>query len=308
MKIVFMGTPDFAVPCLKRLISDKHEVVGVFTQPDKPKGRGKIETPPPVKQEAVKNNIDVFQPKSLKNGVGRSIIEKLQPELIIVVAYGKILPEDVLEYPRLGCINIHASLLPKYRGAAPIQWAVINGESESGITAMQMDAGLDTGDMLLSISVPIDRNETAQDLHDKLSEAGADVMADVITLAQKGELKPVKQVEADMTYAKMLSKDMSRINWNDSAENVHNKVRGLFSWPMASTVIGNKIIKIHKTAVVGKCFGKAGEIIKADKKLQVACGDGNAVEVLILQAQGKRAMSADEYMRGNKITKGEILE
>ena len=308
MDIVFMGTPEFAVPCLERLISDGHNVKGVFTQPDKPKGRGHKMQFPPVKECAVDAGIPVYQPLKMKDGEAISILKNLNPELIIVVAYGKILPKEILDYPKYGCINMHASILPRYRGAAPIQWSVLNGEKISGVTAMQMDVGLDTGDMLLTKTVEIGENETAGELHDKLSVLGADVMSETIDLLLKGELKPEKQNDSDSNYAPMLSKDLCPIDWNESAQKVHNKVRGLSPWPVATAKLGEKTIKIHKTAVSGKCNATPGEVVVSDKKLVVACGESTSVEIIVLQTEGKKAMNASDFLRGNPIEKGIILK
>lgn len=307
MNIVFMGTPDFSVPCLQRLIDDGHCVKAVFTQPDKPKGRGHHMMPPPVKELAVKYDIPVYQPQKLRNSDALEILKGIAPELIIVVAYGQILPKDILELPEYGCINIHASLLPQYRGAAPIQWCVLNGEKKSGVTSMQMDVGLDTGDMLLSAETEIGENDTAEDLHDKLSVLGAQVMSETIDLLLKGQLEPKKQDDSLSNYAPMLSKDLCPIDWNESAQNVHNKVRGLYSWPCATAQLDDKTVKILKTALCGKVNGKAGEVIESGKKLIVACGDGNGIEIVTLQAQGKKAMNAADYLRGNPIDKGKIF-
>ncbi|MEG2079962.1 MAG: methionyl-tRNA formyltransferase [Oscillospiraceae bacterium] len=217
MKIVFMGTPEFSVPCLQRLIDEKYDVVGVFTQPDKPKGRGYELSPPAVKVCALANDIAVFQPKSMKDGEALKILKELEPELIVVIAYGKILPADILYFPKYGSINIHASLLPKYRGAAPIQWAVINGEQKSGVTSMQMNEGIDTGDMLLKAEIPIDINMTAGELHDALSKIGADVMQDTIKAIIENRLNPIKQNDNISTYSPMLSKELCPIDFNKSA-------------------------------------------------------------------------------------------
>ena len=308
MDIVFMGTPEFAVPCLERLISDGHNVKGVFTQPDKPKGRGHKMQFPPVKECAVEAGIPVYQPLKMKDGEAISILENLKPELIIVVAYGKILPKEILDYPKYGCINMHASILPRYRGAAPIQWSVLNGEKISGVTAMQMDVGLDTGDMLLTKTVEIGENETAGELHDKLSVLGAEVMSETIDLLLKGELKPEKQDDSESNYAPMLSKDLCPIDWNESAQKVHNKVRGLSPWPVATAKLGEKTIKIHKTAVYGRCNATPGEVVVSDKKLVVACGESTSVEIIVLQTEGKKAMNASDFLRGNPIEKGIILK
>jgi len=308
MDIVFMGTPEFAVPCLKRLIADGHNVKGVFTQPDKPKGRGHKMQFPPVKECAVENNLSVYQPFKMRDGEAMKILEELNPELIIVVAYGKILPAEILGYPKYGCVNMHASLLPKYRGAAPIQWCVLNGEAESGVTAMQMDVGLDTGDMLYCEKCEIGENETAGELHDKLSEIGAEVMSKTIKMIENNELKPEKQDDSLSNYAPMLSKDLCPIDWNLSAQEVHNKVRGLNPWPVATTTIDGKLLKIHSTQIAGTSKGACGEVVKADKELVVACGDGNAVRILVLQAEGKKAMPAGDFLRGNHIEVGTILK
>lgn len=307
MDIVFMGTPEFAVPCLERLISDGHNVKGVFTQPDKPKGRGHKMQFPPVKQCAVDAGITVYQPTKMRDGEALSILNELNPELIIVVAYGKILPAEILNFPKYGCINIHASLLPRYRGAAPIQWCVLNGETVSGVTSMQMDVGLDTGDMLLSKNVEIGENDTAGDLHDKLSVLGAEVMSETISLLIDGKLNPVKQNDSESNYAPMLSKDLCPIDWNDTAESVHNKVRGLSPWPIATAKWGDKTVKIHKTAITNCYEGKAGEVLVSDRRLIVACGSDTAVEIITLQLEGKKAMSADDFLRGNPIEVGTIL-
>lgn len=308
MNIVFMGTPDFSVPCLQRMIDDGHNVSAVFTQPDKPKGRGHHMTPPPVKELALKYDIPVYQPQRLRNSDAVEILSEIAPELIIVVAYGQILPKEVLELPKFGCINIHASLLPRYRGAAPIQWCVLNGEKKSGVTSMQMDVGLDTGDMLLTAETEIGENDTTEDLHDRLSVLGAQVMSDTIKLLEEGGLNPRKQDDSLSNYAPMLSKELCPIDWNVSAQSVHNKVRGLYSWPCATAELDGKVIKIHKTALCGKIMGEPGEIVQCDKKLIVSCGDGEGIEIVTLQAQGKKAMNSADYLRGNPIKKGKFFK
>ena len=281
MKIVFMGTPDFALPCLERLIASKHEVIGVFCQPDKPKGRAQTLTAPPIKELAIKHDIPVFQPVTLKNGAGVEILKTLNPDLVVVTAYGKILPKDFLEYPKYGCINIHGSLLPKYRGASPIQWAVLNGDSEAGVTSMQMDEGLDTGDMLLTEKIPVDENETAEGLFEKLSVLGADVLEKTISELENGSLVPVKQDDSKATYVGMLSKEMSRVDWSLSAWEIHNKIRGLYSWPGASTVLDGKTLKLHKARLSDKKGNNIpGSVVESDKRLIVCCGDNKCVELV----------------------------
>ena len=308
MRIVFMGTPDFAVPCLQALIDDGHDVCAVFTQPDKPKGRHGVLSVPPVKELALKYDIPVYQPDSLKNDEIKSFFASLGADLALVVAYGKILPEEFLNAPKYGCINMHASLLPKLRGAAPIQWSIINGEKRSGVTAMQMDKGLDTGDILLSESVEIRDDETAQELHDELSVLGAQVMRKTLLMLQRGELSPVRQDDSNSTYAPILTKELSAIDWQKSALQIHNQIRGLYPWPGASAVLNGKTLKIHSAKLLGKTEGEPGEVVFNDRRLCVACGDGNAVELLVIQAPGKKAMPVTDYLRGNPVVLGTIFE
>lgn len=308
MKIVFMGTPEFAVPCLQKLIDCGHDVTGVFTQPDKPQGRKMILTPPPVKQLAVEKGIPVYQPTRMKDGTALEMLKEADPELVIVVAYGKILPKEILEFPKYGCINIHASLLPELRGAAPIQWSVINGFEKTGVTSMLMDEGLDTGDMLIKGEIEIGENDTAGEMHDKLSALGADILEETINLLLKNELKPEKQDHDKFTYAPMLSKELSPIDWNLTAREVHNKIRGLCPWPSASAVLNGKKVKIHKSVLSGCKGGTSGEIIESGKRLVVSCGDGKCIEILNLQAEGKKAMSAADFMRGNPLEVGDKFE
>ena len=306
MKIIFMGTPEFSVPCLEALIKSENEVVGVFTQPDKPKGRGYEMTPPPVKVCAVENNIPVFQPLSMRDGEALEIINSLNADLIIVVAFGKILPKDILESVKYGCINIHASLLPKLRGAAPIQWSIINGESETGVTSMQMDVGLDTGDMLIKKSIPITENMNAGELHDALSVMGAEVLIE--TINNIDNLNPEKQNDELSNYAPMLSKELCPIDFSKSAQEVHNKIRGLSPWPVATTKINGKNYKIHKSQILSEEFvGKIGEIVDNNNRLVVVCGDGVSLEILEIQAEGKRKTDTASFLRGHKIEKGTII-
>lgn len=308
MRIVFMGTPDFSVPCLQALIDDGHDVCAVFTQPDKPKGRHGVLSAPPVKELALKYDIPVYQPDSLKNDEIKSFFASLGADLAIVVAYGKILPEEFLNAPKYGCINMHASLLPKLRGAAPIQWSIINGEKRSGVTAMQMDKGLDTGDILLSESVEIRDDEMAQELHDELSVLGAQVMRKTLLMLQKGVLSPIRQDDSQSTYAPILTKELSAIDWQKSALQIHNQIRGLYPWPGASAVLNGKTLKIHSAKLLGKTQGEPGEVVFNDHRLCVACGDGNAVELLVIQAPGKKAMPVTDYLRGNPVVLGTIFE
>lgn len=308
MRVVFMGTPDFAVPCLQKLIDCGHEVTGVFTQPDKPQGRKMILTPPPVKVLAEKNGIKVYQPTKMRDGTALEMLKEANPELCIVVAYGKILPKEILDYPKYGCINIHASLLPKLRGAAPIQWSIVNGFDKTGVTSMQMDEGLDTGDMLIMRDIEIGENMTAGELHDELSSLGASVLEETIDALLKDELNPVKQNHDEFTYAPMLSKELSPIDWNLTAKEVHNKIRGLSPWPSANAKLNGKTVKIHKSILASEKGTKAGQIVETGKRLVVCCGDLNCIEILNLQAEGKKAMSAADFMRGNQVNIGDLFE
>lgn len=308
MRIVFMGTPDFSVPCLQRLIADGEEVVGVFTQPDKPKGRGYTLTPPPVKVEAQKHNIPVFQPKSMRDGEARAILEALQPDLNVVVAYGKILPPEILYFPQYHSINIHASLLPKYRGAAPIQWVILNGEEKTGVTSMQMDDGIDTGDMLLKAELPISQNMTGGELHDALSALGAQVLSDTLKALKIGDLHPTPQI-GESNYAPMLSKALCPIDFSHSAKAVHNQVRGLSPFPTATAVLHGKRMKIHTTRLTeNACTEKAGTIVSVADGIEVACGDGKTVVITELQPEGKKRMPAKAFLVGHKLQAGEAFE
>ena len=302
-----MGTPDFSVPCIETLIKNE-EVVGVFTQPDKPKGRGYELTPPPVKVCAERHNIPVFQPASMRDGKALEIISSLNAELIIVVAFGKILPKEVLESVKYGCINIHASLLPKLRGAAPIQWSIINGEEVTGVTSMQMDVGLDTGNMLIKKSIPITENMNAGELHDALSVLGAEVMTETMDLLKKGDLKPQIQDDSLSNYAPMLSKELCPIDFADTAKNVHNKIRGLYPWPVATTKLNGKILKIHESRLSDtKTCAEAGAVVDIKDGICVACGDGNTVLLTEVQLEGKKRMNYSDFLRGHKIEKGTVL-
>lgn len=304
MRIVFMGTPDFAVPCLERLIKDGHSILGVFTQPDKPKGRSYVMTPPPVKVCAQENGAQVFQPATMKDGSAYEILKKLEPELIVVVAFGKILPKDILELPKYGCINVHGSLLPKYRGAAPIQWSVLNGDKVTGVTTMYMDVGLDTGDMLLKSETQIGENETSGELYDRLAVLGAELLSKTIDELEAGRLQREKQDDSQSCYASMLDKSMCAIDWNDSAEKIHNKVRGLSPWPVAAASLNGKKVKIHKTLVSKENIKDEPGKILSLSPFTVACGDG-AVEILELQIEGKKRMKSKDFLMGHRLSVGD---
>ena len=306
MRIVFMGTPDFAVPCLQRLYDLGNDVCAVFCQPDKPQGRKMILTAPPVKEKAQELGIPVYQPVTLKTDESFEVLKELAPELIVVVAYGKILPQRVLDLPQFGCINIHASLLPVLRGAAPIQWAVINGLEKTGVTSMRMNAGLDTGDILLTSEVKIGENETSEELWNRLSLLAPDVLEKTLEELSAGSLNPVKQDDSESTYAPLLSKEISTVDWNADCGTVHNKIRGLYSWPCAVTFINGRKIKLIKSIKHPGLGGQPGQVIDSDGRLIIACKSG-AVEILTLQAEGKKAMSASDYLRGNPIEKNTII-
>ena len=303
MNVVFMGTPDFAVPSLKA-IAQHHNVLAVFTQPDKPVGRKMVLTPPDVKVCAQELSIPVYQPVKLREGDNDKIIRELNPDVIVVVAYGQILPENILNIPRYGCINVHGSLLPKYRGAAPIQWSVLNGDTVTGVTTMYMEKGLDTGDILLKEEYEIGINETAGEVFDNLAILGGKLIIKTLEYAQKGMLKPVKQDDSLSSYAKMLDKSMCKIDFSKTNKEVHNKVRGLCPWPVASTVFNGKVLKIFETRLAdGK--GKPGEVI-CTNPLTVACGEG-AVVVNSVQLQGKKRMDSNAFLQGHKISIGTII-
>ena len=307
MRVVFMGTPDFAVDCLDILVENGHDVVGVFSQPDKPQGRKQIMTPPAVKARALELGLDVYQPVSFKDSEAAELLEKLAPELIVVVAYGKLIPQRVLDIRNYGCFNVHAALLPKLRGAAPIQWSVINGEKETGVTTMQLAAGLDTGDILLVKKTEIEPNETSGELFDRLKVLGAELLIETINAILDGTLNPIKQDDSQSTYASMLDKKLSPVDWTKTAQQVHDHIRGLEPWPVATTVINEKIVKLYGSRLAGTYNKQAGEVVKADNELVVCCGDGNAVSITQIQAQGKNKLNAADFLRGFKIEKGTIL-
>ena len=309
MRVVYMGTPDFAVKPLEALISNNYEVVGVFTQPDKPVGRKAVLTPPPVKVVAENNNIPVFQPDSLKNGEGVRILETLKPDVVIVVAYGKILPKDFLAFAKYGCINIHGSILPEYRGAAPIQWSVLDGKEFAGVTSMQMNEGLDTGDILLVEKIKIQENETSGDLYERLTVLGADVLLKTLNAIKNNSLNPQKQDDSKSSYAKMLDKSLSKIDWNLSAQEVHNKIRGLDPWPVALTRFDGKNLKLFRSRLLNEEYNKsAGTVIKSKDGIVVVCGDKKAVLITEVQLEGKKRMSASDFSRGANLSDGMIFE
>ena len=300
MKIVFMGTPDIAATCLKQLLADGFDVAGVYTQPDRPKGRGMKLVHSPVKEVALEHDIPVFQPENFREEATVQQLRDLAPDVIAVVAYGRILPQKVLDVPPKGCINIHASILPDYRGSAPYQWAVLDGLTETGVTAMYLCREMDAGDIIDVSKTPIDPNETAGELLDRLAVLGAGLLSKTMGRLSEGSVPGIPQDERLATYAPMLDKTMCPIDWNRTAQQVHNHVRGLHPWPVATAVLGGTLFKIHETAVVSGS-GQPGTILELTKTgLKVACGEG-AVEIRQLQAEGGKRMAAPDYFRGHPL-------
>ena len=303
MRVLFMGTPDFAVPSLETLWQARYEIVGVFTQPDKPKNRGMKQAPPPVKVFAQEKDIPVWQPEKLRDGEAMSVIRELAPQLIVVAAYGRILPREMLDYPELGCINVHSSLLPKYRGAAPIHWAILNGDAVSGVTIMHMAEELDAGDIISQAETPIGPDETAQELHDRLAVMGAELLRCTVEEMEAGRAVRVPQETDRVTFAPMLSRELSPLKWEKPARVLHNQVRGLTPWPGATTELGGVRCKVWKTAVLPERTNQApGSVIEAGKAgIAIACGEGSILLISELQGEGKRRMAAADYLRGNPI-------
>ncbi len=304
MRMVFMGTPDYSVKTLKTLYDKGHDIVGVFAQPDKPVGRKQVLTPPPVKVLAEELNIPVFQPSTLRNGEAFEIIKELNPEVIVVVAYGKILPKEILDFPKYGCINGHASLLPKYRGASPIQWCIVCGEKQTGVTVMQMDEGMDTGDILSTEVVDILPEETAEQLFERLSDISANLMATTLEKIEKGEVTPKKQNEAEATYAPIIKKEMAKLDFTKDAEKIACAVRGYYSWPCAYFFLDGKRIKVISAKVSEKTSKDAGEVIDNNNRLVISCGNNTSIELITVQPEGSKAMTAAQMLCGKKIPLG----
>lgn len=308
MRIVFMGTPDFAVPVLESLCDAGHEVAAVVTQPDKPRGRGKEMQYTPVKKTALERNIKVYQPQKVKDEEFVQILKEINPDVIVVVAFGQILPPVILDMPKYGCINVHASLLPKYRGAAPIQWVIIDGEKETGITTMKMDKGLDTGDMLLKTVVPIDEKETGGSLHDKLAGMGGTLIVETLKGIEEGNIIPEKQDGTKSNYAKMLDKKLGKIDFSKPAEEIERLIRGLNPWPSAYTSLNGKTLKIWDADVRNEKtdmpYGMITEV--TNDEISVSTGDGLLI-IRELQLEGKKRMDTESFLRGYKVEKGEKL-
>lgn len=308
MKIVFMGTPDFAVPCLRVLAESKHEVVAVFTQPDKPKGRGYKMIPTPVKSAALEYGLPVYQPLSLRNGddalESYNLLKSLKPDIIAVTAYGQILPKEILELPEYGCINIHASLLPRYRGAAPINWCLLNGEKKTGVTSMLMEEGLDTGDMLIKRETDIGENETYQELYERLSLMGGEVLAETIDAIENGTLIPEKQDDALSCYSPMIKKEMSALDFSKNSNEIHNTIRGVTGF----TMLGEKRLKVFSSEISEKnAFEAENGAIVSSSDFGVKCGDGKVILFKEVQLEGSKRMKTEDFLRGKKLVEGEIL-
>lgn len=308
MRIVFMGTPDFSVGTLRALAEAGHQIVGVVSQPDKPRGRGKALAPTPVKEEALRLGLPVYQPARVREEGFVQTLRELEPDVIVVVAFGQIIPESILSLAPLGCINVHASLLPGYRGAAPIQWAVINGDAETGITTMQMDAGVDTGDMLEQVVIPIAPDETGGSLHDKLSAQGGPLILSTLKKLEEGTLKAVPQPSQGATHVGMLTKSFGDIDWSQDAAQIERLIRGLNPWPSAYTRLGEKTLKIWQAKVLDEePDGAFGQVVEAGKdRFLVKTGKG-VLQILSLQLEGKKRMDTEAFLRGNGVEAGTIL-
>lgn len=309
MRVIFMGTPDFSVPTLQKLIDAKHEVLAVVTQPDKAKGRGKTVQFTPVKELAVKYDIPVYQPNRIKeNEEFYEEMKALNADVMVVVAFGKILPKEILELTKYGCVNVHSSLLPKYRGSAPIQWVILDGETESGVTTMLLDEGVDTGDILLREVIQLDEKETGGSLHDKLSVIGGDLCVETLKQLEAGTVTPAPQGETPTRYAKMLTKDMGRIDFERPAVEIERLIRGLNPWPSAFASLHDKTLKIWDANVVeGDENAKPGEVIAVSKKSFTVMTGEKALEIMEMQLEGKKRMTTEAFLRGYTVKKGEIL-
>ena len=304
MRILFMGTPEFAVASLKRLVEDGHDICGVFTQPDKPKNRGHKLMFSPVKEYALAQNLEVYQPLKMRDGEALGIVESLSPELIVVAAYGRILPEEILNAPKYGSINVHSSLLPKYRGAAPINWAILDGEAETGVSIMYMAKELDAGDVILQKTTPIGPDENAQELTARLAELGAEALSETVRALADGTATRTPQDGSLQTYASMLTREMSPVDWTRTAHQISCQVRGLIPWPCATTdIISGEAIKLYAVTETGEATdARPGTIVAATKRgIDIACGDGKLLRITELQAQGGKRMTAAAYLAGHPI-------
>ncbi len=306
LKILFMGTPEFALPSLENIINSGYEVCAVFTKPDKPQGRKKIITPPPVKVFAESKGIKVFQPEKLKTPETAQILEELSPNLIVVVAYGKILPKNIIEMPKYGCINVHGSLLPKYRGAAPIQWSIINGDTTTGITTMYMNEGLDTGDIILQDKIFINENETSGELKERLAKIGADLLIKTLKELESDNIHPIPQNDDEATLSPPLDKITGDIDWQKSAQEIHNLIRGSNPWPIAHTLLRGKNFKIYKSKISTHYSNSPGKVISTNP-LVIGCGYHTSLELVEVQIEGKKRMPAEDFARGYRLSNKTIL-
>ena len=308
MRVLFMGTPDIATGCLQKLIDEKYEIIGVVTQPDKPQNRGKKIGMPPVKELALKYDIKVYQPIKARDEEFVKTLEELNPDIIVVVAFGQILPKSILDIPKFGCINVHVSLLPKYRGAAPINWVIINGEEKTGVTTMYMDEGLDTGDIILTEEFNLDDEITAGELHDKMKDIGADVLIETLRQIENGTAPRIPQNHEEFTYAPMMNKALGEIDWSKSAREIHNLVRGVNPWPSAYTIYEGCTMKIWKTKVLNETSDKnPGTVINVDKEgIKVSTKD-NVILIEEIQMPGKKRVLVSEYIKGNSISTNTVL-
>lgn len=307
MKILFMGTPDFAVPCLDILVSNGFDVCGAVTQPDKPKGRGHKLTPPPVKEYAISKNISVYQPQTLKDGEFEKVLDELKPQFIAVVAYGKILPEYILDFPEYGCVNVHGSVLPKYRGAAPIQWAIINGDKTTGVTTQYMKMGVDTGDIIFTDETEILPDETYGELYTRLSQSGAKLLLKTVNAIKDGTAPRTEQNESEATHAPMLTKETGHINWTKSADEVLSLIRGTNPWPMSYAMYGDEMMKVFGVKKGSGFDAPPGKIRIVNKKLEISCGKDSVV-VDEIQFKGGKRMTVASYLNGHDIDENIILK
>ena len=300
MNIVFMGTPDFAEESLRALVGAGYNVSAVFTKPDMPVGRKHILTPPDVKVAALELGLPVYQPTTLKDDEVFETLKNLKPDLIVVVAYGKLLPKRVLDLPKYGCINVHASLLPKYRGASPIQWAMVCGESETGVSTMLLDEGMDTGDVLLTDKTPISETETVEQLWDRLKEMGGKLLIETVKGLESKSITPLEQIEEEATYAPIIKKTDGLIDWSKSAFEINCKIRGLHTWPVAYTKVDGKMLKIFSAEIVNS-QAESGKVLESENELVIACGK-DALKITELQLEGSKRMKTEDFLRGKKIT------
>ena len=304
MNVVFMGTPDFAVKTLES-VAKEHNIIGVFTQTDKLVGRKQILTPPPVKVKALALGVPVYQPNTLRDGAAFEIIKELAPDVIVVAAYGKFLPKEILDFPKFGCINVHASLLPRLRGASPIQWSIVTGEKETGITTMYMDEGMDTGDMLEKSVTAISDDDNFESLHDRLALMGADLISSTLVKLEKGEIQRIKQDESLSTYAPIIKKEMGKIDFSKTANEIRNLIRGFDPWPSAFTFVNGKRLKVMSATVLDiKTDAECASVISTDDGICVACGENTVLRFDRVQLEGSKAMTSAELLRGHNLNKG----